>query len=150
MSDDINIDPALSNPPSSVVSDLTPLASPALSPFNTPGPSSLRHSRHASPDIAVPSAPAGVATSSTSHVQANGTHNNAGSTSTSNSNSNDSHPDDISVPQLQSENAPPPLPPKPPTQTAGVKRKVDDSSIMKCPYRESKKCKKEYKHKNGE
>ncbi|KAK9900196.1 hypothetical protein P389DRAFT_165397 [Cystobasidium minutum MCA 4210] len=152
MADDINIDPALSQPPSSVVSDLTPLASPALSPFSTPAPSSLRHSRHASPDIAVPSSEAATP-SSASQAQVNGSHDTAANSSTHNGNHSNSHADDISVPQLSEQGtAQPPLPPKPPVQqamTAGVKRKADDSNIMKCPYRESKKCKKEYKHKNA-
>lgn len=154
MADDINIDPALSQPPSSVVSDLTPLASPALSPFTTPAlpsrpASSLanhhRDSRHASPDIAVP-----AVSTSTPHVQANGSNtsnNNTASLSTNNSTNSDK--DDVPVPQLHSQ--PAQLPPKPPViATAGVKRKVDDSNVIRCPYKESKKCKKEYKHKNGE
>lgn len=134
--DDINIDPALSHPPSSVVSDLTPLASPALSSaagFPSRPPSRLNNahgllSRHSSPDIAVPA----------THVTENGSSSGQPNTNSSNN--------DVPVPPAAP--APSNLPPKQPT-VAGVKRKVDDSSIMKCPYRESNKCKKEYKHKNG-
>lgn len=145
MADDINIDPALSHPPSSVVSDLTPLASPALSPFPPSRPPSRLNglvSRHGSPDIVVPATHV--------HIQ-NNDGSNAGSTTASHSNSI-SNSTDVPVPQQQSTSASTSQPSSIPKQasTAGVKRKVDDSTIMRCPYRESKKCRKEYKHKNGE